>query len=187
MSEEAKTDEVRLLEALVRAQTNMAKVAKTAKNPQFKSKYATFEDIHEASVPHLNAEGIFYSAHFVTDQIITTFRMGTALTACEIPLIVSKHDAQGFRSAVTYARKAGLELLAGLSTSDNDDDGNAAAANPPPKPKPSRLPEMLERVAHLTDLESLEKARAAIQKMTLTDNEYIELEAALNAKNGEFL
>jgi len=48
-------------------------------------------------------------------------------------LPVSKADAQGYGSALTYARRYGLCAAVGIAP--EDDDGNAAsAAAPPPRP-----------------------------------------------------
>lgn len=177
-TEEAKldrkaTDELALLDALTEAQASMGKVAKSGYNKHTKAKYPTFEDIHAATVPKLNAMGIFYSAHIVTDTCITTFRKGFAIMACEIPLIVGKQDAQGYRSAVTYARKAGLELLSGISTCEDDDDGHAAAQNPPqqqqeqppqqpPQVDPGKLETIFGKISGITTQEQLNKAEAYV-------------------------
>jgi hypothetical protein len=50
---------------------------------------------------------------------------------------VSKHDAQGFGSAQTYARRYSLQMAFGVPA--EDDDGNAAAQSAPAKERaPSR-------------------------------------------------
>jgi len=41
----------------------------------------------------------------------------------------SKHDAQGYGSALTYARR--YSLMAACGIAPEDDDGNAAVKNPP--------------------------------------------------------
>jgi len=52
---------------------------------------------------------------------------------------VTKKDAQGYGSALTYARRYGLQAMAGVAA--EDDDGNAAAsASPKALPKRGRLP-----------------------------------------------
>jgi hypothetical protein len=45
----------------------------------------------------------------------------------EIP--ASKHDAQGYGSAITYGRRYGLQSMCGVPA--EDDDGNAATASAP--------------------------------------------------------
>ena len=49
---------------------------------------------------------------------------------------VTKRDAQGFGSALSYARRYSLLALAGV-TGDDDDDGNGAVAQPARKPVPA--------------------------------------------------
>jgi hypothetical protein len=48
---------------------------------------------------------------------------------CDVPLIVSKNDMQGMKSATTYAKRVGLESVTGIAA--DDDDGNAAAKAAP--------------------------------------------------------
>ena len=50
----------------------------------------------------------------------------------EIP--ASKHDAQGYGSAITYGRRYGLQAMCGVPA--EDDDGNAATASAPTKITP---------------------------------------------------
>ncbi|WP_252341658.1 ERF family protein, partial [Escherichia coli] len=53
--------------------------------------------------------------------------------AATYPLVVTSKDetAQGYGSAVTYARRYGLSALMGV-IADTDDDGNAASKAPKP-------------------------------------------------------
>ena len=133
--------------ALAAAQTQMGKAVKAADNPAFKRdgkvmKYADLSSVMDACLPALNAVGIAviqptgeneYGRHVET--ILIHGESGESLS-CQVPLIVSKNDMQGYGSAVTYARRYGLMAMAGIAP--EDDDGNAAAKAPPraepPKP-----------------------------------------------------
>jgi hypothetical protein len=46
-----------------------------------------------------------------------------------VPLIVTKNDMQGYKSATTYAKRIGLESLTGVAP--HDDDANAAVKAAP--------------------------------------------------------
>ena len=50
----------------------------------------------------------------------------------------TKHDAQGFGSALSYARR--YSLMAACSIAPEDDDGNLATASAPPKAAPKATP-----------------------------------------------
>lgn len=62
---------------------------------------------------------------------------------------VTKNDAQGYGSALTYARRYGLSALCGLGT--DDDDGEAAAKSKPgPTKAPAQAPQ--QKAAPVVDL-----------------------------------
>ena len=123
--------------ALAAAQSDMGGVKKGSVNPAFKSKYADLADVVAAVSPALNAQGIafFHVATSVDGERVmrTVLAHGPSDTRieCDVPLIVSKNDMQGYKSATTYAKRIGLESLTGVAP--EDDDGNAAAKAAPVK------------------------------------------------------
>lgn len=137
-----------IFEALTAAQANMGKVVKKSENPHFRSTYADLSDVMSVALPALNAEGICLWHHMGTaaDQMvmITTLSHGSTDTeiTCAVPLIVSKNDMQGMKSATTYAKRIGVESLTGIAP--EDDDGNMAAKAPPTAPKPKAKPQIAD-------------------------------------------
>lgn len=129
------TEHKNIYMALAAAQAEMGSVKKGSVNPAFKSKYADLADVVAAVSPALNAQGIaFYATAVVLDgerYMRTVFAHGASDTQihCDVPLIVTKNDMQGFKSATTYAKRIGLESLSGVAP--EDDDGNAAARAAP--------------------------------------------------------
>jgi len=109
----------------------MGKVVKGATNPHFKSKYADLADVMQVAIPALNAHGVapWHSVVVVGEQnfMRTTLSHGATDThiTCDVPLLVSKADMQGMKSATTYAKRIGIESLTGIAP--DDDDGNGAA------------------------------------------------------------
>lgn len=142
--------------ALVKAQMNMTKAAKTAANPHLKSKYADLASVMDACVPALNEAGIAVIQPAGEDDtgryIETIFIHGESAEqlSCKIPLIVQKTDMQGYGSAVTYARRYGLMTMAGIAP--EDDDGNAAA-KAPPRQQQQRKPDPVVEPPQATDAE----------------------------------
>lgn len=122
--------------SLVKAQKNMTAATKDAKNPFFKSTYADLSAVIDACVPALNDQSIY-----VTQVVTTRARQdGSEVPTLETIFlhesgeyigsqtdIVMKQNgnAQDYGSAVSYARRYGLQALAGLKSAD--DDGNAAS------------------------------------------------------------
>jgi len=130
--------------ALVAAQEIMEPLYKGAINPAFKGEgkpkgtsYADFADVcATVREPFAQCQLAHYS-HMIRHEAGMDWRTvvvhgpsGTEIH-CDVPLIVDRNNMQGFKSAVTYAKRIGLESLAGLAP--EDDDGNAAASAPPAK------------------------------------------------------
>lgn len=121
--------------ALVAAQMEMGKALKESENSHFRSKYADLGNVMDACMPALNRHGIAViqptgesdAGRFVKTILIHS-ESGDTLE-CEVPLILQKNDMQGYGSAVTYARRYGLMVMAGIAP--EDDDGNAAAKAAP--------------------------------------------------------
>ena len=126
-----------LISALVKAQSEMSHAAFDQTNPHFKSKFASLKSVIDAVKPALNANGIAYVQRSVPmDQGIaveTVFHgHGEELRTGPVPVPIDRENAQGFGSALTYAKRYSLAMACGISA-DEDDDGNAAAKAPPKK------------------------------------------------------
>ena len=129
--------------ALAAAQAEMGGVKKGSVNPAFKSKYADLSDVVQAVAGALNSAGIaFYHVPATADGervMRTVLAHGASDTRieCDVPLIVTKNDMQGYKSASTYAKRIGLESLTGVAP--EDDDGNAAAKAAPARQAPVKV------------------------------------------------
>lgn len=123
--------------ALVKAQRAFGPALKTSSNPHFKSRYADLAACVEAVIDGLNQHGIFLmqSSHLCEDGVIveTVFihESGEQISAGKLHVPASKQDAQGYGSALTYARRYALMAACGIAP--EDDDGNATR-----KPEPKR-------------------------------------------------
>jgi len=136
--------------ALVKAQKEFGPALKSSTNPHFRSKYADLSACIEAVITALNNNGIYLMQ--LTDEhdggvkVSTTFihESGEQLSAGSLFMPAIKHDAQGYGSALSYARR--YSLMAACSLATEDDDGNQAtktapqAAPPKPTPKVSEAP-----------------------------------------------
>ena len=129
------TDHKNVYMALAAAQADMGTVKKGSVNPAFKSKYADLADVVATVSPALNAQGIafFHVATSIDGERVmrTVLAHGASETMieCDVPLIVTKNDMQGYKSAATYAKRIGLESLTGVAP--EDDDGTVAAKAAP--------------------------------------------------------
>ena len=126
----------------------MEPVIKGAINPAFKGEgkpkgtaYADLSDVVSAVRPALVENGLAYFHQIIRTEgggldMRTSLVHGESDTRidCDVPLIVSKNDMQGMKSATTYAKRIGLESVTGIAP--EDDDGNAAAKAAPKSDRP---------------------------------------------------
>ena len=125
----------KLSKALVTALGAVTGVTKDSKNPHFKNDYASLEAVTEMARPVLAANGLCVVQSpgvFEGNRIPVTTRIihesGEWIEG-EIVIPLSKVDAQGAGSAVTYARR--YALMAMLGVAPVDDDGEAAVQRVP--------------------------------------------------------
>lgn len=147
-----------LAKVLPKAQSAMGEVFKNANNPAFKSKYADLAAVVEAVLPALNASGIALLQPSAYDNGTGIVHVATMLMhesgqwmRCTLAMPLSKRDAHGVGSAVTYGRRFGLQAMSGVAPTD--DDGNEAAKPQQERaeakradPKPPTLAERADRL-----------------------------------------
>ena len=121
--------------ALVKAQKAFGPALKSSTNPHFRSKYADLSACVEAVIDGLNENGIALvqipheCESGVTVETLFIHESGETLSAGKLHVPATKQDAQGYGSALTYARR--YSLMAACGIAPEDDDGNAATKRPP--------------------------------------------------------
>jgi ERF superfamily len=122
--------------AIVQGQLTFAK--KDSKNPFFKSNYADLESVWDACRELLSANGLAIM-QFPGEYVDGNMTLTTVMThssgewvAQNMSLPVSKPDAQGAGSAITYMRRYALAAIVGVVQAD--DDGNEASEKAKPSP-----------------------------------------------------
>lgn len=135
--------------ALVKAQKEFSPALKCATNPHFKSKYADLATCLEAVQDPLNNNGIALlqrtheDSTGVTVETLFIHESGEQISGGKLHVPSTKQDAQGYGSALTYARR--YSLLASCGIAPEDDDGNAASkATPKQEPKKEPLPTVMQ-------------------------------------------
>ena len=165
----ASTDHKSIHVALAAAQAEMGKLTKGAFNKHFGSKYADLSDVVEAVGPALSGNGIsrmqmtvtMDGQHFV--RTVLTHGASDTDVECMTPLYIGKADSHGYKSAVTYARRIGLECLTGVAP--EDDDGNAAAAAPVSKIAPEAVAELRKMMEEAGVAETTVTQAAGVQRL----------------------
>lgn len=121
---------------LVAAFAEIEGAAKDKVNPAFKSKYADIGSVIDAIKPVLARYNLaFYqrpqpSEDGVLVQTILKHTSGEEVDLGTLYVPANKRDAQGFGSALTYARRYALMTAFGVPA--EDDDGNAAVQSTRP-------------------------------------------------------
>ena len=118
--------------ALIKAQSQMQGIIKEGKNPAFRSKYVTLDSILDTLRPILTSNGLMLTqgsqqpeamqAVTVESRIIHTSGEWISTT---VTIPVTKPDAHGLGSALTYGRRYSVSALLAISA-DEDDDANGA-------------------------------------------------------------
>ena len=128
-----------LAAALAKAQGVMKGALKDSANPFFSSRYADLASVVEAIRAAFSANGLSYiqtvepsDKDEVRVETTLLHSSGEWISCGILSLPVSKIDAQGYGSALTYARRYSLSAAVGVAP--EDDDGNAASLA---KPKPT--------------------------------------------------
>lgn len=125
------TSSPELAKALVNAQSKMGSAVKGSSNPYFKSKYADLNSVIQACKEHLNSEGISVLQPVVSDasgdyvETILLHTSGQSYSSKMRLRMQKENDMQAYGSAISYARRYGLQSLVFLPSSD-DDDGEAS-------------------------------------------------------------
>lgn len=131
-----------IAKALITFHVKCDTIKKDAKNPFFKSTYASLTNILDAINEPLIECGLSISQFPTGTDGLTTILLHESgeYIAGEYSMRPAKDDPQGRGSAITYQRRYAIASILSLNI-DEDDDGNAAThgkATPDTKPDPNK-------------------------------------------------
>ena len=137
--------------ALSKAQGEIQNVVKDAKNPHFKSDYATLDAVTDTVRPVFAKHGLAVMqmpTFAVSDDGGSSVKVETLITHTSGQWLrgtsaspIQKADPQGVGSATTYLRRYSLAAVAAIAQTDDDGNhasqgnGKPAAAKAPVKPE----------------------------------------------------
>jgi hypothetical protein len=129
--------------ALSKAQAENGTVHKDAKNPFFKSNYASLAQVWETVRPALTANGLSVvqlpsqdaSGYYVESMLIHS---SGQWIKCRTYMKPVKEDPQGIGSLISYARRYALQSL--VMVCPDDDDGELAMGRSSSVPQARTLP-----------------------------------------------
>lgn len=124
-----------LAASLSKAQGQIKGAVKDSANPFFKSRYADLASVVEAIRAAFSANGLSYlqitepsERDEVRVETVILHSSGEWISCGTFAVPVTKSDAQGYGSALTYCRRYSLALV---GVAPEDDDGNAASIAAP--------------------------------------------------------
>jgi hypothetical protein len=188
----------KIFAALADAQAATEAATKDNTNPAFRSKYADLTSHVEVIRPAAKAHKLAVLQELTSDDngvhVTTRIAHASGQWVEFGPLFIpaNKHDAQGFGSAASYARR--YALSAAWGTVADDDDGNAAVASTPKKPAiKSIVPEgyddwLTELQAFASTCDSIERFRENYGASKPEHRKYLEINnrGALDAMVSRF-
>lgn len=176
-----KSDSIAALSAsLAKAQGELENASKNANNPHFKSRYADLAELLNTVRPVLSKHGLaviqmpsFDSGVASVETLLTHSSGEYVSSTCSAP--VTKQDAQGVGSAITYLRRYSLAAFCGIAQEDDDANSSVGHKAPPSLPKPQAKPEISsERLAKAIEkIKNGEvKKQDVLNNFTLTDAQH---------------
>jgi len=152
-------------------------------NPHFKSKYANLASIVAAIKPALKDRGLWFmqkvhnTPGFASVETIIFHSSGESLSCGITSIPILKADAQGYGSALTYAKRYSLSSAFSVSAGEaEDDDGNAACAKPVSKASRNEGEQTKMNEEGLSNL-----AMLTLKKLDLDMGEYSDMMACLTS------
>jgi hypothetical protein len=165
--------------AFVKAQMQFGKALKTSVNPHFKSKYADLSSCIDAVVGALNANGIglmqrtYECKDGVMVETIFVHESGEVMECGMLHVPASKHDAMGYGSALSYARRDSLLTASGLAPSDDDDGVTASRLTETPQINAGMMADHIAAIDASANKEELQTAYKAAYEACQGDQAWI--------------
>lgn len=175
-----------LIEALAKAQSEFPKIVFDATNPHFKNRYASLANILACVTPTLSRHKLVLtgSIEFTEKTAMYSAKLyhpeHTEFLECQCPIIVSKNDAQGFGSGLTYAKRYAVSTILNIAA-DDDDDAEIAVSRASPQSypqgnaKPASSPQSSPQITASTNYDEQKNDHKAKFKQIMTVKGIIDL------------
>ncbi len=154
--------------AMAKAFPEITGAGKNKENPHFRSKYADLGQVIEAIKPALANHGLwFYQVvrevpNCASVETIIVHESGESLSCGIITIPIMKMDAQGYGSALSYAKRYSLSTA--FAVAQEDDDGNAACTKKQSEDRPKKV-ETEKKPSEPQDEASLQEMIAKRKKL----------------------
>ena len=175
--------------AMNKAQSEMSGASKAKNNPFFKSKYADLSEVIKAVKEPFANNGLSYVQFPIEDngrvgvETILMHSSGEWLSN-SFTVQLTKQDAQGAGSAITYCRRYGLQAVAGIPS--EDDDGNHASNKNQAKTITAAQAKIIRGMLNQVTTEGVVCGQVGINKLEeLHSTSYDDCVSWIKQQNGE--
>jgi hypothetical protein len=176
-----------LTQGLAKFHAMVGRISKDAKNPFFKSNYASLPHIITEVAEPLEKAGLILS-QFPNGDGLTTMLIhaesGEFISATYTLQVVRQNDPQAQGSAISYARRYAITSVLNLAISDDDGEAAMRPVRQAPAPAPSKTPPTEGQFAGIVQYlngtpEQQKTAKEALKKYTLTKDQTETLDGLL--------
>jgi hypothetical protein len=168
-----------LTQGLAKFHAMVGRISKDAKNPFFKSNYASLPHIITEVAEPLEKAGLILS-QFPNGDGLTTMLIhaesGEFISATYTLQVVRQNDPQAQGSAISYARRYAITSVLNLAISDDDGEAAMRPVRQAPAPSTSKTPPTEAQFAGIVQYlngtpEQQKTAKEALKKYTLTKDQ----------------
>lgn len=168
-----------LTQGLAKFHAMVGRISKDAKNPFFKSNYASLPHILQEIAEPMEKAGLVIS-QFPNGDGLTTMLIhadsGEFISATYTLQMVRNNDPQAQASAISYARRYAISSVMNLQISDDDAEAAMRPVRQAPAPAPSKTPPTEAQFAGIVQYlngtpEQQKTAKEALKKYTLTKDQ----------------
>lgn len=142
---------IKITPAFLAAQKKIESVIKDQNNPFFKSKYADLSSVIGACKEQLNKEGIavLQPIDGMSVETVLVHESGEWFSSSTPIVSKDENNPQALGSAITYAKRYGLQSMVLLPA--EDDDGQAATKQTPEQKAADDVAKFTESQRHCSD------------------------------------
>jgi hypothetical protein len=168
-----------LTQGLAKFHAMVGRISKDAKNPFFKSNYASLPHIISEVAEPLEKAGLILS-QFPNGDGLTTMLIhaesGEFILATYTLQVVRQNDPQAQGSAISYARRYAITSVLNLAISDDDAEAATRPVRQAPAPAPAKVAPTEAQFAGIVQYlngtpEQQKTAKEALKKYNLTKDQ----------------
>lgn len=171
-----------IVPALLNAQRQIIGAKKESENPYFKSKYADLPSVIEACKGALNDNEITVLQP-INGSVVETILIhvsGEWISSETNIVCKAPNDPQAYGSAITYARRYGLQSMVLMPA--EDDDGEGAMNRNEQKKMEETVARALSKISVAKTIDEIQKIESYAKTLSLSSEQFQKIHEAANSQ-----